>query len=220
MRIFLTLLFAFFCSHTASGIDLEYGGTTGINYPPLLKILKKDWPKHEPPTALNGGFDIPSSVWRVNGGYFIAYDAGEWGGALFFQRNGKNKLRLLLKGFVDSVVLFSNGTYVAAGGLMHGMDHGAVYRIWVDEDLEWQTKQIFSTWTGIPKIIGLTRAGAALISITRTELYADQPKIIIKVSFFEIDADGNMEYLGQPKLNTKRTSESSEPPTRPESKSK
>lgn len=173
----------------------------GFSLNPLPKVAKENWPKHDPPIHLHGAFDVPDSVWRVHGGHFIAYDAGEWGGALFFQSEGTEHLKLLLKDHVSSLARFENGSYVAAGGLAHGLEHGSVYIVGIDDDLKWNSRNIFTTRKGIPSVVWTEDFESARIEVVETIMGIEKPDERITIAAFTVFADGRLEYLGQPKQN-------------------
>jgi hypothetical protein len=186
---------------------------------PIEKEKPSDWSKHDPPTHFHGGFQTPASVWKVDGGHFIAYEAGEFGGALFFLANENTRLKLLLRGHVNSLAWVGNSTYIAAGGLAHGREHGSSYRVWVDDDLEWNSDEVLSTWVGIPTIIMTTDPETAYCSIVNTEFgLQGREKGKTHLASFEVHADGSLEYLGPPKIDEAANKPSHSSPERAESK--
>lgn len=184
---------------------------------PIEKEKPSDWPKHDPPTHFHGGFQTPASVWEVDGGHFISYEAGEFGGALFFLANENIRLKLLLRGHVNSLAWVGTGTYIAAGGLAHGHEHGSIYRIWVDDDLEWNSEEVLSTRIGIPTIL-MTINETAFCSIVKTEFGLEGPKGKTHVATFNVRADGSLEYLGLPTDDETANKPSHSSPDRAESK--
>ncbi len=187
---------------------------------PIEKEKPSDWPKHEAPTHFHGGFQNPDSVWKVDGGHFIAYDAGEFGGALFFLADESRRLKLLLKGHVDSLAWVGSGTYIAAGGISHGKDHGSIYRIWVDESLDWNSEELLATRVGIPTILMTSGDGTtAYCSIINTEygFFGAEDKTT-HVALFDVHASGLIEFKGAPTEDEAANKPRHSSPDRTESK--
>lgn len=170
----------------------------GLSNDPLPNVPKEEWPKHDPPTLFHGAFEVPEFVWKVHGGHFIAYDAGEWGGAFFFQREGTEQLQLLLKDHVGSVTWFEGGAYVVAGGLAHEREHGAVYFLSIDENLQWVSRKLLTTWQGIPTVITTGSPGTARIAIVKTSFGIGEQEEKTTVATFSVASDGDLQYLGTP----------------------
>ena len=79
---------------------------------------------------------VPSFGVRVDGGWLLANDRGEFGGELVFEPDGK-PIRLVARGHFEDVHTLPGGRRVATEGLSHmGFDHGAVYEVRRNGD-EW-----------------------------------------------------------------------------------
>jgi len=135
----------------------------------LLDLVpSEDWPKHKVPRTINDYFEQPRYVWRADGGYFIAYDGGEFGGALFFRESDSESLVKVLDSHVSSIVRVGPANYIAAGGSAHLSEKGSVHRIWVSKNLSWKNKKIFFTFLGIPHVSGVTQIQHdAVVTVTR-----------------------------------------------------
>lgn len=173
---------------------------------PMRHVAEAGWPDHQAPTILNSWFEKPSRVWPTAGGFLVSYEAGEWGGALFYLPDGGDKLSLITRGHISSIVNLGRNTFVAGGGLEHGMEHGAVYRFWVDDKLEWKCEQVFFTWTGTPAVLGISPRGA-VVAITKDISEIEEKEDRIVLTLYAVEADGSLQILGPPKKKKSKNSE-------------
>lgn len=182
------------------------GGITGCltvgNYPE--KVPLDHCPKHLAPTALNNAFERPSAVWTVDGGFFVAYDGGEFGSALFFLPKGKQRLQKIAGHSVKSLERLGGGVYIAAGGLAH-MDFsgGSVFLCWVDDNLRWRSRLVLKASTGIPLTRGLISEESsigqerALIVVSERSESSERADTKVEDRYFAIDREGVVETLGK-----------------------
>ena len=156
------------------------------------------WPKIENPTSFNRHFNRPFRIWRVDGGYFGAFDGGEWGGALFFATDGAPKWTRIIDTHIQDLERFDGDTFLASGGLAHlSLSGGAAYLITQLPTGEWQSRMVFSSEVGIPRVAGT--------SVTDIFMKAESKKLIVlgleypmgREPFFGVDATGSIHYLGE-----------------------
>jgi hypothetical protein len=161
-------------------------------------IPSEDWPKIENPTSFNRHFDRPFRIWRVDGGYFSAFDGGEWGGALFFATGGAPKWTRIIDTHIQDLERYEGDTFLATGGLAHlSLSGGAAYLITRLPTGEWQSRMVFSSKVGIPRVAGT--------SATEIFLKAESKKLIVlglddpmgREPFFGVDTTGAIHYLGE-----------------------
>lgn len=118
------------------------------------------WPKHEAPLAFNRRFDRPTHVWELRSGYFIAYEAGEWGGALFYLQKGTITPVRILEDYVSSIVEVAPHTYIVAGGLDQ---LERVHRLWIDKAQRWRHRQVLENDLEGPWFLENTAEGKGVI---------------------------------------------------------
>ena len=166
-------------------------------------IPSVDWPKIENPTSFNPLFDRPFRIWRVDGGYFGAFDSSEWGGALFFATEAAPTWTRIIDTHIQDLERFEDDTFLATGGLAQGglpqisLSRGAAYLITRLPTKEWQARMVFKSEIGIPRVVGT--------SATHAFLKADTKKLIVlglkypmgREPFFGVDATGAIHYLGE-----------------------
>lgn len=181
-------------------------------------IRPDDSPKDNP-TNFNRHFDRPFSIWRVDGGYFGAFDGGEWGGALFFSTHDATKWTRIIDTHIHELRRFEGDTFLASGGLAHiTLSGGAAYLITRLPSGRWQARMVFSSEVGIPRIIGT--------STTVDFQRADSKKLIVlglehplgSEPFFGVDITGAIHYLGEHTKNKQsEQGGAGQPATAPES---
>ena len=104
-------------------------------------------------------FNKPSSVWVVKGGLFVAYDAGEFGGALYFFAEAGKQRSFVCNQHISDLVKVNDSTYLASGGLSHlSLSSGAVVRVDLKAGV-WESKILARFFTGIPHISELKANG-------------------------------------------------------------
>lgn len=161
-------------------------------------IERADWPEVEPPTQFNRSFEAPTAVWRIDGGFLASFNAGEFGGALFFARHDARKWSKILDAHVSHLERFEGDSYLAAGGLAHlETTEGRAFLLTRGETGKWKAKLAFETQVGVPLIIGTS------FTIPVFEAKADKLIVIALDShwgwdpLFGISQAGAVHYLGE-----------------------
>lgn len=161
-------------------------------------VSREDWPDIEPPIQFNQSFEAPTAVWRVDGGYLASFDAGEFGGALFFARQDAKRWSKILDAHVSHLERFEGDCYLAAGGLSHSeTTEGRAFLLTIGKTGKWKAKLAFETQVGVPLILGTT--------FTNPFLEAKAEKLIVVAldshwgwnPLFGISGDGAVHYLGE-----------------------
>ncbi|QQL45235.1 hypothetical protein [Sulfuriroseicoccus oceanibius] len=157
------------------------------------------WPKVESPTSFNRLFERPSKVWRHEGGYFGAFDAGEFGGGLFFVAANEERWIRLVDTHVQDLARFDKDTFLAVGGLGHrSFAGGDAYLITRDATGEWTSRKVFASSDGIPRIIGVC-GDSRFDELQSEKLYVIElvaPRAA-ELALFGIDREGALHYLGE-----------------------
>lgn len=118
-------------------------------------IHRSNFPHIEPPTAFHRSFEVPSRVWRIAGGFFASFDAGEFGGALFHAAEGAKQWTKVVDGHFQDLGMFKEGAFLAVGGLAHlTLSRGEVCLISQQRDGSWRPQTIMKSGWGVPKLIG------------------------------------------------------------------
>ena len=160
-------------------------------------ISSEDWPKIEMPTSFNLHFDRPLKIWRVDGGYFGAFDGGEWGGALFFAAGNAPKWTRIIDTHIQDLQRFEGDTFLATGGLAHlSLSGGSAYLITRLPTGEWQARMIFTTETGIPRVAGTSATDAFLKAVSKNLIVLGLEDLLDRQPFFGVDVTGAIYYLG------------------------
>lgn len=88
---------------------------------------------------------LPHSALKVDNGWLLGANRGEFGGELTFM-NDKNEIEVLLNANVEDIFKMSFG-YIAVTGLAHmSSDSGAIFLISKSDDGKWTTKK----WLSLP----------------------------------------------------------------------
>lgn len=121
------------------------------------ETLRDLWPSIPSPLEFNRHFTEPSKVWRVEGGCFAAFDGGEWGGALFFAQDKATRWTRVVDTHIQDLCRFEGDVFLASGGIAH-MSHegGKSFLITRKPTGEWQSRKVFQSDLGIPRIVGTT----------------------------------------------------------------
>ena len=184
-------------------------------------LRPEDWPKIENPTNFNRYFDRPFRIWRVEGGYFGAFDGGEWGGALFFATHEATKWTRIVETHVQDLERFEGDTFLATGGLAHlSLSGGAAYLITRLPSGRWQTRMVFSSEIGIPRVVGTSMTDAFLRAASKKLVVLGLDYPLGRAPYFGVDPVGAIHYLGE-RVPNKQPSEqdgADQPATAPESK--
>ena len=166
-------------------------------------IPSEDWgwrklEKIEKPTSFNRHFDRPFRIWRVDGGYFGAFDGGEWGGALFFATDEATTWTRIIDTHIQDLECFEGDRFLATGGLAHlSLSAGSAYLVTRTPSGQWQARLVFSSDIGIPRVVGT--------SMTDAFLRAESMKLVVlglecplgREPFFGVDPTGAIHYLGE-----------------------
>ena len=161
-------------------------------------IPSADWPKIEMPTTFNRHFDRPIKIWRVDGGYFGAFDGGEWGGALFFAAGGATKWTRIIDTHIQDLEQFEGDTFLATGGLAHmSLSRGSAYLITRLPTGEWQARMVFRSETGIPRVAGTSATDAFLKAESKNLIVLGLEDSLDRQPFFGVDVTGAIYYLGE-----------------------
>lgn len=172
-------------------------------------ILSDIWPKIDNPTAFNRRFDRALKIWRVDGGYFGAFDAGEWGGALFFAKDKASKWTRIIDTHIQDLQRFEGDTFVASGGLAHGSrSGGAAYLITMLPGGEWQIRMVFSSESGVPRVTGTSMTDPLQKKESKKLIVLGLENPLDRSPFFGIDASGAVHYLGEREKNPTNEGES------------
>jgi hypothetical protein len=162
----------------------------GISSPD--KVRPEDWPHIANPTSFNRHFDGSPLLWRVAGGYFAAFDGGEWGGALFYRNDKDKNWKRVIGTHIQVMQEFDEDIYLATGGLSHlDMTAGAAYIITRKSTGRWTSKKVFNSRSGIPCIVG----------VSETEDAPNSERLIVLTmgdtsGFVGISHAGTVYYLG------------------------
>lgn len=161
-------------------------------------VLEKDWPQIQPPTAFNQAFQKPAKIWRMDGGFIASFDAGEFGGALFFATTDAKRWTKVLDAHIQHLERYEGDTLLAVGGLAHlDNEHGRAHLLSRTNKGRWQARVVFETQVGVPSIIGTTVTDIAfkakaerLIVIGLESTWGWKP-------LFGISSKGTLHYLGE-----------------------
>lgn len=184
-------------------------------------VPRELWPDVAAPTNFNRSFEAPSAVWRIAGGFLASFDAGEFGGALFFSAHGAKKWTKIVDAYVSHLERFEGDCYLAVGGMAHlTTAEGSALLITRDKNGNWKSMVAFETQIGVPRIIGTT--------MTEAFLKAKADKLIVIAidshwgwdPLFGITAQGTVHYLGErPRKDPSKQNANGKPDTSPEAKS-
>ena len=171
------------------------------------QLLSRDkWPKIGKPTNFNRHFVEESQVWKVQGGYFSAFDYGEFGGALFFAGTNEKKWTRVVNGHVQDLVGYNGECFLAAGGLAHmGISGGAAYLIARDETGGWTGTKVFISEAGVPMVIGFSSTDSYQKTESKKLIVIGLKHSLGIEPLFGLDSTGVVHYLGQAPEN--KTSE-------------
>ena len=212
--------------------EREFATTGGFTVIPEVGrnpeiIPSEDWPKIENPTNFNRYFDRADEIWKVDGGYFGAFGHRmRVGGALFFATDkASNWTRIIdtpilqLQRFEGDTFLATGDTFLAMGGCIvdNNSSGGAAYLITRRPSGEWHAKKVFSSWRGVPRILGTSSTGTTNWKVESKSLIVFCLGWYASESIFGADASGAIHYLGV----TPRTSEQAgagQPATKPADK--
>jgi hypothetical protein len=191
-------------------------------------IPQDDWgwrnlEKIERPTSFNRKFDTPFRIWRVDGGYFGAFDGGEWGGALFFAVDGATKWTRIINTHIQDLESYDYeaDTFLATGGLAHlSSSGGTAYILSRLANGEWQTRVVFRSEVGIPRVAGMAATDLFLKAESKRLIVLSLESPMGREPFFGVDATGAVHYLGERASKTSSEQDGTgQPATRSQSKS-
>jgi hypothetical protein len=124
-------------------------------------VLRDEWPDITAPTTFNRAFDYPTAVWRIDGGFIASFNAGEFGGALFFWQHGSKQWIKIVDAHVSHLECFEGDSCLAVGGLAHFQTtEGKAILITRGKTGNWNSKIVFETEVGVPLILGTTFSNA------------------------------------------------------------
>lgn len=217
-----------FSSHSGNKSKLLNGAwftATGLEVQPTNEgdpcvVPQKEWPDVAAPTTFNAYFDTPTVVWRIDGGFLASFDAGEFGGALFFSHHGSKRWTKILDAHVAHLERFGGDSFLAVGGLAHlGTSEGKAFHLTRGNTGKWKSKLVFKTEVGVPLILGKAS--------TDTTSEAEAEKLIVialdspwgRNPLFGISRRGAVHYLGErPKKMESEQGGTGQPASHPESK--
>jgi len=156
--------------------------------------------KIENPSNFNRHFDKPSTIWRTDGGYFASFDGGEWGGALFYATDGDVKWTRIVNTHIKDLERFDHeqDTFLAAGGLAHlGLSGGSAYIISRRASGEWNSRIVFRSDLGVPRIAGTTFTDIFLKAKAKRLIAIKLENPLGSEPLFGIDITGAIHYLGE-----------------------
>ena len=119
----------------------------------ILDLSKMDIEGIEDKRAIKF-FDKPLLIWEVKDGYFVSYNGGEFGGALFLFSIDGSKRILILAEHVSEILSDNNKSYFVSGGINHLGESGGVYKIMKNKKSMWQSEALFQSPFFTPSIIG------------------------------------------------------------------
>ncbi len=165
------------------------------------RLAESEYPRIPGATDFNRMFEKPAMVWRVDAGYFATFDAGEWGGGLFFASTTAKKWTRILDSHIQHLDGFSGSRFLAVGGLAHlSARQGGAYLIWQAEDGTWQTQEVFHSLAGVPKTVGRAKHDQFLDPKTAKMIVITlEYPLLPGQAVFGIEANGRVTYLGEPK---------------------
>ena len=207
----------------------EFKTTAAISITPATGqnpeiIPSEDWgwrklEKIEKPTNFNRHFDRPFRIWRVDGGYFGAFDGGEWGGALFFATDDATRWTRIINTHIQDIECFEGDRFLATGGLAHlSLSAGTTYLVTRTPSGQWQARMVFSSDIGIPRVVGTSMTDAFLRAESKKLVVVGLEYPLGREPFFGVDPTGAIHYLGERTKN--KPSEqggAGQPATAPES---
>ncbi len=171
-------------------------------------------PKIKAPTTFNSHFQEPETVWVVNGGYFAAFNGGEWGSALFYaDRNAKKWTRILSEP-IEKCFRIKGDRFLISGGLGHlSSIGGAVFFLERTPNGTWSTRKVIDSDYGIPTLIGESQT-------TRREDGQNEKLFVVSFkpdgfnrTFLGIDGNGTIYPLGEKSKEDKTKPEGGKMPT-------
>lgn len=218
-----------FAKNTEEGPKLlkgEFVTAAGLTVTPIEEwntplVARNEWPDVPAPTTFNRSFEFPTAVWRIDGGFLASFDAGEFGGALFFLRHSAKQWSKIVDAHVSHLQRYEGDSYLAVGGLAHlQTTEGKALLITRGNTGKWKSRIVFETQLGVPSILGTT--------FSDTFLKAKAEKLIVlgldsqwgRKPLFGISRHGAVHYLGE-RLDQEDSeqADTGQPSTRPVSKS-
>jgi hypothetical protein len=194
----------------------EFFTTTGLVVKPLNEwsrpesVPLNDLPEIKAPTTFNRAFEVPSKVWRVDGGFLASFDRGEFGGALFFAQHGSKRWTKIIDAFVQHLVCFEGDSYLVLGGLSHlASIRGEAFILSRNNNGKWKFHSVFKTDLGVPVVLGTT------FTVPIDEAKAEKLVVIgldspwLVTPQFGISQQGTVHYLGV--ANEAKKNKESEP---------
>jgi len=186
----------------------EFETTGAFRVAPLMgsdpeNVPPEDWgwrnlEKIEKPTSFNRHFDRPFKIWRVDGGYFGAFDGGEWGGALFFATEGAPKWTRIIDAHIQDLVRFEGDTFLATGGIAHlTLSGGATFLISLLPTGEWQARMVFNSKVGIPRVAGTSATDIFMQAVPKKLIVLGLEFPLGREPLFGVDVTGVIHYLGE-----------------------
>ena len=164
-----------------------------------VTLKKKSYPDISAPVQFNSYFSEPASVWKVTGGFFAAFDGGEFGAGLFYASDSATAWTRILDSHVQDFQQFEGDSFLASGGLAHlSMASGDSFLVTRTASGGWACKKVFSSIAGVPRIVGTSMTVSYEADADRTKL------IVLELLYPEggsplmgVDKDGAIYYLGE-----------------------
>lgn len=171
------------------------------------RLARKERPKLPSAKRFHEMYEVPAKVWSVLEGYFLAYDAGEFGGALFFMALDGNGLEHIADGHFDQLALLTSGeldkkrTYLVSGGLSHmAISDGHVSILHQESNGSWRMQPVFKSEGGEPRLVGVISENKGIVAVVDEPLGIwDQHLGIVEdrgAVAFLITKDGAVTFLG------------------------
>jgi hypothetical protein len=159
-------------SGARSGFPTGYRGEASDGLGSCTKRTKVDLP---PQVKLAKDMIGTRSLLRTSGGWLIGFDAGEFGGGLWwFSRDGHDSKKLLSEN-VHAIYETSDGIFVLAGLAHLSMDNGEIDRF-VDTPESVSVKYIVSLG-GSPEASTVAPNGQIVVATTHSVLLVDGGKV-------------------------------------------
>lgn len=176
-------------------------------------IKREEWPDIRNPIEFNRRFDRPTKIWRVEGGFFGAFDGGEWGGALFFATDRATKWTRIIDTHIQDLERFEGDTFLASGGLAHmSASMGAAYLITRKETGEWVPRKVFCSESGVPRITGTSSTDSFLAATSDKLIVLELEHPLDPRLLFGIDRKGAVHYMGERRNEAPGKQEDAEKP--------
>ncbi|SKA88351.1 hypothetical protein SAMN02745166_01405 [Prosthecobacter debontii] len=130
---------------------------------PFVHLKRDEWPNIKPHVAFNHLFQEPLMLARLEGGYLASFEAGEFGGGLFYAQEEDEGWTRLIVGHFQDIQIFDQDHVLVTGGLEHmWVNGGETYLLTRTRQGKWKSRHVFSSRDGMPRLVGFCDLKALL----------------------------------------------------------